>query len=87
MDDFLFHKLNEEEKSRIREQAKKMLDSFSGKISKVQVSEDEPVIERKEFERGEKNGENCDISFKKIMFENAPHKNKDFIIAEKKSWE
>jgi Asp-tRNA(Asn)/Glu-tRNA(Gln) amidotransferase C subunit len=87
MEDFLYHKLSEEEKDRVKREAKKMLDSFSDKISKINVPEEEPSIRRNDFEREEKNGEECDLSFKKIMFENAPNKSNDFIIAETKRWE
>ena len=74
-------------KIRIKREAKKIIDSFSEKISKVKVSEEEPNVRRKEFERIEGNGEECDNDFKKIMFENAPNKSGDFILAEKKRWE
>jgi Asp-tRNA(Asn)/Glu-tRNA(Gln) amidotransferase C subunit len=87
MDNFLYHKLSEEEKEKVKKDAKKMLDSFSDKMSKIKVPEEEPSIKRIDFEREEKTGEECDLSFKKIMFDNAPNKYGDFIIAEKKKWE
>jgi Asp-tRNA(Asn)/Glu-tRNA(Gln) amidotransferase C subunit len=82
-----FHNISEEEKERIRRDAKKIIDSFSEKISKIRVSEEEPTVRRKDFERVDGNGEECDNVFKKIMFENAPNKSEDFILAEKKKWE
>ncbi len=87
MEDFLFHNISEDEKERIRRDAKKIIDSFSEKISKIKVPDEEPIVKRKEFERIEGNGEECDNDFKKIMFENAPNKSGDFILAEKKKWE
>jgi Asp-tRNA(Asn)/Glu-tRNA(Gln) amidotransferase C subunit len=87
MEDFLFHNISEEEKERIRKEAKKIIDSFSEKISKIKISEEEPNVKRKEFERIEGDGQECDNDFKKILFENAPNKNGDFILAEKKRWE
>ena len=57
------------------------------KISKIKVSEEEPNVRRKEFERADGNGQECDNDFKKIMFKNAPNKSGDFILAEKKRWE
>jgi len=72
---------------KIKEDAKKIIDSFSEKLSMVSDSVKEPVIEKKEFERKEGNGQECDSDFRKIMFENAPEKNDDFIIGEKKRWE
>lgn len=87
MDDFLFHNISEEEKERIKKEAKKIIDSFSIKISKIKVSEEESVVKRKDFEREDREGRECDNDFKKIMFKNAPNKSGDFILAEKKKWE
>jgi len=84
--DFLFHSLSDKERKEIRRDAKRILDSFSEKISKVKVSKGEPIIKREDFERDEREGKIGDDNFRKIMFDNAPNKNKDFIIAEKKSW-
>lgn len=84
MTSFLWHKVSEDEKEEIRKQAKKIMDDFSEKLKKVEKVE-ESFIEREEFEREE----NSDGSLKldrKIMFENAPNKNQDFIVAEKKMW-
>ncbi|MFZ1970614.1 MAG: hypothetical protein WAU65_00315 [Candidatus Nanoarchaeia archaeon] len=87
MGDFLYHKLSDDDIERVKKEAKNMLESFSEKMSKLKVAEEEPSIKRDSFEREEKNGEECDESFKKIMFENAPNKSRDFIIAETKRWE
>lgn len=84
--DFLFHKVSEKEKEEIKKQAKSIMDKFSEKISKIDKKIPEPLIERKEFEREEKQGKESNSDFRKRMFENAPQKNKDFIIAEKKKW-
>jgi hypothetical protein len=45
--DFLFHTLSEKEREDIRKEAKRILDSFSEKLSKVKVSEEDPLIKRK----------------------------------------
>ena len=71
---------------KIKADAKKVIDSFSEKLSKVKVPDKEPLIERKEYERKEGEGKDCDDDFKKIMFENASNKTDDAIIAEKGSW-
>ncbi len=86
MEDFLFHNLSDKEREEVKKESKKMLDSFSEKISRVGVFEREPVVKREESEREEKGGEESESGFREIMFENAPKKNKDFIIAEKKKW-
>lgn len=84
--DFLFHKVSKEEKEEIKKQAKAIMDSFSEKLSKIDKKIAEPLIERVEGERKEEKASECDDSFRETMFENAPKKNKDFIIAEKKGW-
>lgn len=83
--DFLWHKVSEKEKEDIRKEAKKILDDFSAKLSKVGKDISEFNIERKDFERNEEE-KGCEKIDRKIMFENAPNKNDDFIIAEKAGW-
>ena len=82
--DFLWHEVSEKERDEIKKQAKSIMDSFSQKLSKVGELK-ESLIERPECERIEGSGKCAEID-KEIMFENAPDKNKDFIIAEKKKW-
>ena len=83
--DFLFHNLSEKEREEIRKQVNTILESFSAKLSKIDGKVEDNLIERKEFER--KEGQEQDKSFsREIMFKNAPEKNKDFIIGEKKKW-
>jgi len=83
--DFLFHNLSEKEREEIRKQVNTILDSFSAKLSKIDGKVEDNFIEREEYER--KEGQEQDKSFsREIMFNNAPEKNKDFIIAEKKKW-
>lgn len=83
--DFLWHKVSEKEKEEIKKQAKSIIDSFSLKLSKIDKKMEEPLIEREEGEREEGERKDSDFS-REIMFENAPNKNKDFVIAEKKKW-
>ena len=84
--DFLFHKVSEKEREEIKRQAKGIMDKFSEKISKVKSKIPEPLIEREEFEREEGEGKESNSEFRQRMFENAPRKNKDFILTEKKKW-
>jgi len=82
----LWKKVSEKEKVQVKKDAKRILDSFSRKLGKVADKLEEPLIERETLERSERD-EKCDGSFsREIFFENAPKKNKDFIIAEKKKW-
>ena len=84
--DFLFHKVSEKEKQEIKKQAKSIMDDFSRRLSKIDQKIAEPLIEREEGEREESGAVEGDEEFRKVMFENAPSKNEDFIIAEKKGW-
>jgi len=84
--DFLFHKVTDKEREEIKKQAKKILDDFSEELSKAGKSVGESLIERGTCERAEGSAE-CDNSFsREKMFENAPEKNENFIIGEKKRW-
>ena len=84
--DFLWHKVSESEKEDIRKEAKSIMDSFSEKLSKISSKKlKESLVERDEMEREEGIGVPAEID-KKIMFENAPEKNEDFIVAERKKW-
>ena len=83
-DDFLWHEVSEEEKERIKKQSKNIMDSFSKKLFNVGELK-ESFIERLGDEREE--GKKIDLEMdREIIFKNAPNKNKDFIIAERKTW-
>lgn len=86
IEDFLWHQVTNEEKRDIQKQAKKIMDSFSKKLEGVDRKIKEPIIERGEGFRKEGSGSESDSNFKERLFKNAPKKNKDFIIAEKKRW-
>ena len=84
--DFLWHKVSEKEKEDIKRQAKEIMDKFSKRLEKVKLSDKPKILERDlEFEREENSKNEREID-RKVMFENAPEKNKDFIISEKKKW-
>jgi hypothetical protein len=83
--DFLFRKLSDKDKEDVKKQVDSILDSFSKKLSSLKEKVDESFIERDEFERTESDKKSCEIS-REIMFENAPDKNKDFILGEKGKW-
>ncbi len=86
MSDFLFHKVSDKEKQGIKKQVKNIIEDFSKKLSKIDKKIKESTIEREKGERQENKSQKGDNEFRKIMFENAPNKNKDFILAEKKKW-
>jgi hypothetical protein len=76
--------ISESEREKLKEETKKLLDEFSKTLASVKSSESN--VERESFEREEKEGKDLDKTFREIMFENAPQKSEDFIIAEKKTW-
>jgi len=71
-------------KEEIRKESKKLLDKFSKALDGIK-SVDVNVV-RDEDRRVEEEGLEGDKEFRDVMFENAPSVNKDFLIAEKKTW-
>ena len=86
MSDFLFHKVSEKEKESIKKQAKEIMDKFSKKLERINKKTGDSFVERDDFEREEDEGKKPNEDFRKRIFENAPNKNDDFILGEKKSW-
>lgn len=88
--DFIWHSISEEEKKKIQEQAKLVMDSFSKKLAKIEkeVKNIEVGVDREQGEReeGSVKVNDSDKINREIMFNNAPNKNDDFIIAERKEW-
>ena len=82
--DFLFHRIDEKEKEEIKKQVNSIIESFSKKLSEIKEDTKEAVIEREECIRDE-GGNSAKLS-RETMLKNAPDKNEDFIIAEKKKW-
>ncbi len=70
---------------KLQEETKRLLDKFSKALAGVKSS-GEWNVERDEDRRKEKEGKACEETFRKIMLENAPQHDDEFIIAEKKSW-
>ena len=77
--------ISEKQKNQIKIEAKKILDNFADALEKVRV-EKKKVKKHAGGYRKEKDGEKCDNDFRQGMFENAPSKEGDCIIAEKKKW-
>lgn len=88
--DFIWHSISEEEKKKIQEQAKLVMDSFSKKLAKIEkeVKNIEVGVDREQGEReeGSVKVNDSDKINREIMFNNASNKNDDFIIAERKEW-
>ena len=96
MTDYLWHKVSEKEKQEISTQSKKIMDNFAKALVGVEQEaeiedKDEPLkkvpkTKEKESTRQEGEGQDSNKEFRKITLENAPNKDEDFIIAEKKKW-
>ena len=78
--------MDTKEAEKIKEEARKLLEKFSRALEGVKADKEEWNVERESDRRREKEGKKCDNDFRKILFENAPQKDSDFIIAEKKTW-
>jgi len=77
--------VTEAKRKAIEEEAKKMLAGFGKALANVKIPND-VAEEVGEGFREEKNGSECSEDFREGMFANAPSKEEDFIVAEKKSW-
>lgn len=77
--------MNEKEMESVREEAKEILAKFSKELGKVKLTQRKRVVNDSGY-RKEGSGMNADEDFRKIMFENAPEKDGDYLIAEKKEW-
>ena len=82
--DLLWHKVSEEEREEIRKQAKRIINDFSKKLDEVK-GEIKDNGKNGDNSGREEGGKTAEID-RETMFENAPKKNKDFIIAEKGEW-
>lgn len=66
-----------------KNEAKKIMELFMKELSKVKSEEDFSVVREKQTRKGKPKINN---EFKERILENAPSKDDDFIIAEKKHW-
>ncbi|HLC31540.1 MAG TPA: hypothetical protein VJK51_02650 [Candidatus Nanoarchaeia archaeon] len=69
----------------IQKDTKQLLEQFSKALAKVKIVPKGAEPKEEGF-REEMNGIEIEEVFKEMMFANAPLKNADHIIAEKKSW-
>lgn len=86
MSEFLYKKLSEKEKEEINLEAKRIMDSFGKKLGSINNLPKEVDVIRGSGMREENIEEKYDSKFKKKILDNAPKKNKHFILAEKKKW-
>lgn len=69
----------------IRKQAREILDKFAKSLKKVKFKEKKFKKPISGF-RDEFSADPPDTEFRSLMFKNAPNKDTNFIIAEKKKW-
>ncbi|MEI6731181.1 MAG: hypothetical protein WCK90_00720 [archaeon] len=77
--------MDESEKEKIRQGAKALLDKFEGTLKSVKFKEKKKENKIGGF-REEGQGKAGNADFRKRMFLNAPAKDEDTVIAEKKTW-
>ena len=70
---------------KIRAEARRILDKFGKSLSKVKLKEKDLKVKEGGF-RGEESGNECDEEFRSKMFANAPEREDNHIVAEKKKW-
>ena len=75
------------DEKKIKREAKQILDKFASVLSKVESEKIELGVDRDDFERIGKDGDGkrCE-GFKKVILENAPEHDDDFIVVERGSW-
>ncbi len=77
--------MEEKRKEEIRREARAILDKFAKSLEKVKVSgKKKEIVGDGTRVEGKEGG--CDSDFRKRMFDNAPKKEGDCIVAEKASW-
>ena len=77
--------VSEQKKKDIFLEAKRILDNFSKALEKVEFKEKKDKADIAGF-REEGVGKLDNQDFRKRMFDNAPKKNDNFVIAETKKW-
>ena len=83
--DFLWHKVSDKEREEIKEGAEKIMKNFSKKLASIPLEIKSACPDSSSLDRLEGTEKIAEMD-KEIMFANAPNKNDDSIIAEKKSW-
>ena len=73
------------DKTKIKKQVEKMMDDFIDELNKAKGVKEDFGSERDKSMRDNSRKEE-DRDFRKFMFENAPRKNENFILMEKKHW-
>ena len=78
--------IDEKKRQEIEKQAEEILRKFSESLKKVKIDNKKEGKKEVGGFRKEGEGEKGDEDFRERMFANAPNKEGDAIVAEKKSW-
>ncbi len=70
----------------LRKEARRILDKFASELDRVKLPKEKSLKKGVGGFREEGEGSKGDEDFRRRMFENAPSKEGDFILAEKKKW-
>jgi hypothetical protein len=84
MDNFANHLVTSEERTEIARDAKKLLNDFAGKLSKIKTKESH--FENEDGCRDEGEPWKTEDCFRDIMLVNAPFSDEGSIVAEKGAW-
>lgn len=86
--DYLWHQVSEEEKQKIKKEAKQIMDSFAKALERVEKKETKSkgLVKRQSQTRKETKTQKSASAFKKLFFENAPQKEGNLVKAEKGGW-
>ncbi|MCK5321630.1 hypothetical protein KAJ38_03555 [Candidatus Pacearchaeota archaeon] len=84
VESFTWHEVGEKENEEIRKDAKKLLNEFASKLSKIKASDEH--FENGDGIREEGDGWDTDSGFRDLMFLNAPFVEEDSIVAERGGW-
>jgi hypothetical protein len=86
MDNFLWHKISEKDQEELKLEAKRVMDSFSKSLEKVEKELTEDFCVKRENQSREETRAHSKKDFRDVFFENAHSKVGDMIKAEKGKW-
>jgi hypothetical protein len=86
MDNFLWHKISDHEQEELKLEAKRVMDSFSKSLEKVEKELTEDFFVKRENQSRKETHASSKKEFRDVFFENAHSKSGDMIKAEKGKW-
>jgi len=90
IENFLWRKVSDEEKSELKKEAKQIIDRFADALKKVESEISETGLVKRDKNARDETANECDQEFRKIFLKNAPKTEKnekgEFISTEKGAW-